>query len=725
MKRPSLAFGLVIFTLALLFLIFGSSTLFVALPIAVMVLLFYIFTKKESVKKLLIIPVISITILISSISLMLNNHFVYEKSIKYADTTCDIVATVVDVTPKYYILKTKLINSDEVNIKILFVASETDYKIYDNIFIDDAKIIESPYDADKSEKCIVSVYGELYSEKISEKQKDFYYYILNLKYVCLEKLSEYLYNDSLGVSAGMLFGGTNYISPETKIAFQQSGVAHILSVSGLHTSLWCGLFISLFKFLKIKENFANLLGILILILLTVVSGFTSSVIRASFMMGITLIGPVFKKHSDSLNSLGLAAAIIILVNPYVLYSPSFYLSFLATLGVVSSTNFAYKINPFLEKSNLPKLLTETIKFIYSSVLISTFATVFTLPASVYYFSTVSIIAPITNLLTVNLSFVAMVATMISLVVSFIPLEFISYITELFFIITDNILKLLVTIVKFLGSLEFSSITANEPFVYIGIAISVILFSAYYIALNKLTLNNALRKLATLVIPLPIIASLILSLLPFNANTEFIVLGNTNTPNIIIRTGNHYAVINIPEYMNYSDYEYLPKSNSDSFDLLAITHLNNEKVEEINYINENYNIKKCVITPFINNTLYNFKTDALNMSLVSGNFNYSLENKINIRIFDTYGKNCAIIEFNGEIIVVSFSEYNDLNEIEKELGKIDVLILPKNIPDDYCINVDTLVVCSTHNNPINKNDKIGRLYSENFYRANNDDITIDF
>ena len=123
MKRPSLAFGLVIFTLALLFLFLGSSTLFVALPIAVMVLLFYIFTKKESVKKLLIIPVISITILISSVSLTLNNHFVFNKSIKYADTTSDIVATVVDVTPKYYIIKTKLINSEEESIKKLNIKS--------------------------------------------------------------------------------------------------------------------------------------------------------------------------------------------------------------------------------------------------------------------------------------------------------------------------------------------------------------------------------------------------------------------------------------------------------------------------------------------------------------------------------------------------------------------------------------------------------------------------
>ena len=145
-----------------------------ALPIAVMVLLFYIFTKKESVKKLLIIPVISITILISSVSLTLNNHFVFNKSIKYADTTSDIVATVVDVTPKYYIIKTKLINSEEESIKILFVANETDYKVYDNIFIDDAEIIESPYDTDKSEKCIVSIYNSTHNEKVGEKEKDFY-----------------------------------------------------------------------------------------------------------------------------------------------------------------------------------------------------------------------------------------------------------------------------------------------------------------------------------------------------------------------------------------------------------------------------------------------------------------------------------------------------------------------------------------------------------------------
>lgn len=687
--------------------------------------MFYFLSKKESIKKLLIIPVISITILISSVSLILNNHFVYEKSIKYADTTSDIIATVVDVTPDYYILKTKLINSDEVNIKILFVGSETDYKIYDNIFIDDAEIIESPYDSDKSEKCIVSVYGELHSEKVGEKEKDFYYYILNLKFTCFKKLSEYLYNDSLGVSTGMLFGGTDYISNETKSAFRQSGVAHLLAVSGLHTSLWCGLFLNVLKLFKVKERFSNIVAIFILLILSVISGFTPSVVRASFMMGLTLIAPIFKKHSDSTNSLGLSAGIIILVNPYSLYSPSFYLSFLATLGVVLSSKYFYALNPLYNKFNTPEILKRIINFIYTSVLISVFATFFTLPASVYYFGVISIISPLTNLLTVNLAFVTMIATLVSLVVSFIPFDVLSIVAEFLFTITDTLLKLLISIVKTIGNFKFSSITVNENFVYIGLGLSVILLIIYYIALNKLTLNRIARKIFSVSCVLPVIISLILSVIPFHQNTEFIVFGNTNTPNVVIRSGSHYVVINSPCNLSYEDYLNYPKSNSDSLDLLAITAKSSLDENEIEYIYNSYNVKKTVLTPYVNTFVNTLGTNALNLAEVSGEFTYSLNKKINIRIFDTYGKNCAIIEFNEKLVVLSFSEYNDLVELEKELGKIDVLILPENVPENFGITVDTLIICSTYDNPIDKNDKIGRLHSKNFYRTNSENITITF
>ena len=726
MKRPSLVFGLVIFILALLFLILGNSTLFVAVPIALAVLLFYFFTNKETIKKLLIIPVIAISVIITSVSLSLNNYFVFENSIKYADTTNDIIATVVDVTPDYYTLKTKLINSNEESIKILFeVNNETDYKIYDNIFIDDAVITETSYQNDKSEKCIVSVYEASYSEKVGEKQKDFYYYILNLKSECFQKLSEFLYNDSLGVSAGMLFGGTNYISNETKADFRSSGVAHLLAVSGLHTALWCGLVLNILKLFKIKEQFSNIIAIFVLVVLSVISGFTPSVVRASFMMGLTLIAPIFKKQSDSINSLGLSAGIIILVNPYVLYSPSFYLSFLATLGVVIGSKFNYSLKPLFKKLHTPEILNRIINFIFSSVLISVFATLFTLPASVYYFGVVSIISPLTNLLTVNLAFGAMILTLISLITSFVPLNIFQNIADLLFTITDSLLKLLIFIIKTIGNLKFSSITVNENFVYLGLGLSVILFTIYYIASNKLTLKTTARRIFFFSCVLPIIISLILSVIPFKQNTEFIVLGNTNTPNIIIKSGTHYVVINPPVNLNYDDYESFPKSNSDCIDLLALTTKSNLNENQIEYIFEKYNVNKVLLTPYVNSVVNTLDTNTLYRAEVSSDFNYTLKEKINIRIFDTYSKNCAIIEFNEKLVVLSFSQYNDLVELEKELGKIDVLVLPENVPDNFSVNVETLIVCSDYNTPIDNNDKIGRLHSNNFYRANNDNIVITF
>ena len=687
--------------------------------------MFYFLTKNNKIKNLLIIPTLAISILISVASLHINNYFVYEKPISFESESSDIVATVLEKNDNQYILKTSLINGKEADIKIFFATEEREYNIYDTIFIDDAKLVKTDFEKNASDKLFVQVKKFNSSDKLGEKAKDFYYYALSLKSTCESKLTDYLFYDSFGIASGMLFGGTGNLSDELTFNFRASGVAHLLAVSGLHTSLWCGLFISILKLLKLKEKYANLCGIFVLLLLVIISGFTPSVIRASFMMVITLIAPLFKKQSDSINSLGLAAGVILIFNPYVLYSPSFYLSFLATLGVVTASKYTYKINRLFSKKNPPKIIKRIIQFVFESLLISIFATIFTLPASVYYFGTVSIIAPITNLLTINLAFISMIATLISLTISFIPFEFFHLIAEFLFTLTDYILKFLIAIINAIGSLKYASISANESFVYIAIIISLLLLTAYISALNKLTLKSIFRKSSIFVIILPVILSLILSVIPFTQNTEFTVLSNTNTPNIIIRTGTHYAVINIPEILGSDAYKHLPKTKNDTVDLFAVTYLNQSYLKSIKVINESFNIKSKMVTPFINSTLYNFDTDAFNTAEVSGKFIYSLENEINIRIFDTYGKNCAIIEFNEKIIVLSFLEYNKLNEIKKEVGEIDVLVLPENIPDNFNTTVDTLIVC-TKDESVHKNDYLGYIYANNFYKTSNENnITLNW
>ncbi len=685
--------------------------------------MFYFLTKNSKIKNLLIIPTVTISILISVASLYINNHFIYEKAINYESSSSDIVATVIEKQDNQYILKSSLVNGEEAEIKIFFGTEEKVYDIYDTVFIDDAKLVKTNFEKNASDKLFIQIKEYTASDKLSEKNKDFYYYALSLKSACGNKLSEYLFYDSFAIASGMLFGGTGKLSDELTFAFRSSGVAHLLAVSGLHTSLWCGLFINILKLLKLKEKYANLCGIFVLVLLVIISGFTPSVIRASFMMAITLISPIFKKQSDSINSLGLAVGIILLFNPFVLYSPSFYLSFLATLGVVTASKYTYKINSLLAKKNPPRIIKRVIQFVFESLLISISATIFTLPASVYYFGTVSIIAPITNLLTINLAFVSMVITLISLTISFIPFGFSGLIAEFLFNVTDCFLKLLIAIIKAIGSLKYASISTNENFVYLAIIISVSLLLVYVFALNKLTLKSFFRKSSVFIIILPVIFSLILSVIPFTQNTEFTVLGNTNTPNIIIRTGTHYAVINTPEILGSETYKHLPKTKNDSVDLFAVTYLNKNFLKSIKVINESFNIKSKMVTPFVNSTLYNFDTDAFNTAEVSGEFTYSLENEINIRIFDTYGKNCAIIEVNEKIIVLSFSKYNKLNEIKNDVGKIDVLVLPENIPDNFNTTVDTLIVCRK-DDTTHKNDYLGYIYANKFYKTSDNNINFN-
>ena len=101
MKRPSLAFGLVVFLTALLFFFMGNSPLVLLSLIAVAVLLFYFLTKNNKIKNLLIIPTVVISILISVASLHFNNFLIYEKAIKFESDSSDIVATVVEYVVHY------------------------------------------------------------------------------------------------------------------------------------------------------------------------------------------------------------------------------------------------------------------------------------------------------------------------------------------------------------------------------------------------------------------------------------------------------------------------------------------------------------------------------------------------------------------------------------------------------------------------------------------------
>ena len=208
--------------------------------------------------------------------------------------------------------------------------------------------------------------------------------------------------ESYGISAGIALGDVDLVSEPVSVAFRRSGISHLLVVSGLHVSMvTLGLFYLLRK--RLYARTAALITLPVLLVFMCLMGLTPSVIRAGVMMAIVLVSHLFRRQADSLNSMGLAFVVLALANPFCIYDIGLQLSFGATLGILRlyppiSTWLLGRLHlhPYKETVWWRKRL--LIPLVQSAV-VTLAATVVTLPLSAVYFGEISLVSPLTNLLT--------------------------------------------------------------------------------------------------------------------------------------------------------------------------------------------------------------------------------------------------------------------------------------------------------------------------------------
>jgi competence protein ComEC len=183
----------------------------------------------------------------------------------------------------------------------------------------------------------------------------------------------------------LLFGEKSNLSPAVWEDFQRSGTIHLLAQSGLHTGILAIVVFVTASSLRIGKLPTTVFTIIVLLLYAIMVGENSSVLRATLMISIILIGQCLKKTGNPFTSLGFAAIILLLADPSSLFLPGFQLSFIATTGILYlSPTFA---NIF---SFLPSVVTSLLSVSLSSFLA-------TAPLILYYFGSVSLAAPVANL----------------------------------------------------------------------------------------------------------------------------------------------------------------------------------------------------------------------------------------------------------------------------------------------------------------------------------------
>jgi len=193
---------------------------------------------------------------------------------------------------------------------------------------------------------------------------------------------------------GIVFGTQGEIPRDTWQIFSQTGIVHVLSVSGMHVGLVLAGISLLLHLLRVPRQWFTFLNSVFLILYAALSGMGPAVMRATFMGLLFLWAHHLGRDQDWPTTLFATALFSLLVNPLCLYDIGFQLSFLSTWGILY-------LHPVLNKFfNLCSFWPVWLKTMTSVTLAAQLAT---LPFIVWYYNIVTPVSLLTNIIAAPLT----------------------------------------------------------------------------------------------------------------------------------------------------------------------------------------------------------------------------------------------------------------------------------------------------------------------------------
>ena len=249
--------------------------------------------------------------------------------------------------------------------------------------------------------------------------------ITNLRHRIGEDMRNHMPQPYGAVAAAMSIGEAGPIPKHINEDLRDTGLYHILSISGFHLAVVTGivfaslrLLLSLFPFLALRLNTKKIAGVLALcaaFAYLALAGYPLPAQRSFITVAFVFVAILFDRRGISLRSLCFAAIFLLLLFPDSLYSASFQLSFSATLAIVT----------LYENWPLPRpqsLLARIPLYLMGILLSSLAASLATAPFVVYDFNRLSVLGILSNMLVLPLAS-AIIMPAIILAVLLTPLGF--------------------------------------------------------------------------------------------------------------------------------------------------------------------------------------------------------------------------------------------------------------------------------------------------------------
>lgn len=416
------------------------------------------------------------------------------------------------------------------------------------------------------------------------------------------------------ILCGILFGKRDYISDQTTDVFASAGISHLLAVSGLHLSIIVMLINMLLSKLFIGKVPRSIICIVLTAVLSVMIGFTPSIMRSAIMLVFMLAAQCIREDYDAPSILAFSAVVICLIEPYAVVNIGFLLSFSATAGLLISQSILQKFRRkfSLKTVSIPKLLAYEIS---NLVLPCFFAFLFTIPVSVCVFGYISTYSPITNLILSPLLPLTLALSLLSAIFCLTPFAFI-YKPLLF------LAKILISLICWFAEV-FSKLPLARIYVDSELTLPTVVVICLIFLIAGLSKSRYKNLIKAALLSIPIICSAVFAHSSIHLNSTEIYFLESSA--VIIESGGKRFVSGFCSDSSYELNRLLDKSADKSILYLSSAASKNADISELTHFLLKNDVKTMAVDEKYVSTFDSLNTSSFKTEYYSADgFNLKCE-----------------------------------------------------------------------------------------------------
>lgn len=635
---------------------------------------------------------------------------VYNNSAKEVKATATVIESPYENYGQYYYLvKTTTIDNEENSAKVVLI-SKFDLKadLDDTVnFVGTLNVNSTDYYKTKGYYLRIKVTDNKNCKVTKATSHSVKYYPYKLREKLVTVIDSYMDSDNSGICSAIGFGERNYLTDNVKNHFKKAGMSHLLVVSGMHMSVVSMIFLFIFRKLFKKKFIYCPLTILLILFYMILTGLSFSVLRSSIMVIIMLLGIMISRQSDSLNSLGISALVILLFNPYSAGDVGLLLSFGSTMGIIL---FSKPIRIFLVEKL--KFHIRILIHILDLIAITLSACTFSIPILILFFKRISLVQILSNLLISPVFEFLLIVVMIGGVLG---LTGIAVLYSPFLFVADKLATYIRWVASTTSKLPFSYISTNKVFVYVFLGMCFTMICLVVISKNyKRTV-----PLATLIMIFVLVVGSVSSYI-VNYNTPRINVYDTGDGiTLSVHCKNKSAILSSGGSVIYDPITSLGDS-SNSYDFFSITDNSSKRsIFSSDVLNE-FDLKKVLLYHRIDKSKYENTYSYENISEFKKDTTVNL-GEIKITYIVRNDNVFIYTKVNDKSILILPSS-GDCKYLDKQYRNPNITVTDKSyISNSNLINTNLLILCCTEDSYKNAMKNIA-INSNELYTTFNGDFS---